>query len=155
MIDLGFLQQHSLETLPQFLTSLAIGLLIGLERERNPSAKAGLRTFALVAMFGTLCALLASKTNTPWILLIGLAAVAAMIIAAYLNAPSQESDPGTTTVIALLICYILGAIIWYDYAKLAVMLGIGITALLYFKSELRDLSQKLTRRDLVAVLQFS
>lgn len=155
MIDFGFLHEHSLETLPQFLTSLAIGLLIGLERERNPSAKAGLRTFALVAMFGTLCALLASKTNTPWILLIGLAAVAAMIIAAYLNAPAQESDPGTTTVIALLICYVLGVIIWYDYTKLAVMLGIGITALLYFKSELRDLSQKLTRRDLVAVLQFS
>lgn len=155
MIDLDFFQQHSLETLPQFLTSLAIGLLIGLERERNPSAKAGLRTFALVAVFGTLCALLASQTNTPWILLVGLAAVAAMIIAAYLNAPAQESDPGTTTVIALLICYVLGVIIWYDYTKLAVMLGIGVTALLYFKSELRNLSQKLTRRDLVAVLQFS
>ncbi len=66
-----------------------------------------------------------------------------------------EDDPGTTTVIALLLSYGLGAMIWYDLSKLAVMLAIGITALLYFKRELRGFSQKMTRRDLVAVLQFS
>jgi uncharacterized membrane protein (DUF4010 family) len=154
-MDIGFLQGHDIEALPQFLTSLAIGLLIGLERERNPSAKAGLRTFALVAMFGTLCALLASKADSPWLLIAGLAAVAGMIVAAYINAPPDPNEPGTTTVIALLMSYGLGAMIWYDLAKLAVMLAIGITALLYFKPELRGISQKLTRRDLVAVLQFS
>lgn len=154
-MDTGFLQVHGIEALPQFLTSLAIGLLIGLERERNPSAKAGLRTFALVAVFGTLCALLASKTASPWVLIAGLVAVAAMIVAAYVNAPPDVNEPGTTTVIALLMCYGLGAMIWYGLAQLAVMLAIGITALLYFKPELRGFTQRLTRRDLVAVLQFS
>ncbi|HXU93408.1 MAG TPA: MgtC/SapB family protein [Gallionella sp.] len=154
-MDTAFLQVHGIEALPQFLTSFAIGLLIGLERERNPSAKAGLRTFALVAVFGTLCALLAGKSGSPWILIAGLVAVAGMIVAAYINAPPDPTEPGTTTVIALLMCYGLGAMIWYGLAKLAVMLAIGITALLYFKPELRGISQKLTRRDLVAVLQFS
>ena len=184
-----FLQGNNIEALPQFLTSLAIGLLIGLERERTPSAKAGLRTFALVALFGTLSALLSAKLGSPWLLIAGLLAVAGMIIAAYLNSPSGhdritdqerrsvdspppqsndkngsvppsdtrtiENDPGTTTVIALLLCYALGAMIWYGLATLAVMLAIAVTALLYFKPELRGLSQRLTRRDLVAVLQFS
>ncbi len=154
-METGFLQGNGIEALPQFLTSLAIGLLIGLERERNPSAKAGLRTFALVAVFGTLSALLSTKLGSPWLLIAGLLAVAGMIIAAYINTPRDESDPGTTTVVALVLCYGLGAMIWYGLAKLAVMLAIGITALLYFKPELRGLSQKLTRRDLVAVLQFS
>jgi uncharacterized membrane protein (DUF4010 family) len=149
------LQGNNLEALPQFLTSLAIGLLIGLERERTPSAKAGLRTFALVALFGTLTAMLSSKLDSPWLLIAGLLAVAGMIIAAYINKPSEENDPGTTTVIALLLCYGLGAMIWYGLATLAVMLAIGVTALLYFKPELRGISQRLTRRDLVAVLQFS
>jgi len=63
-MDTGFLQGNGIEALPQFLTSLAIGLLIGLERERNPSAKAGLRTFALVTVFGTLMAMLSSKTGS-------------------------------------------------------------------------------------------
>jgi uncharacterized membrane protein (DUF4010 family) len=144
-----------IEPLPQFLTSLAIGLLIGLERERNPSAKAGLRTFALVAVFGTLVALLADRSGTPWMLIAGLLAVAAMIVAAYVSAPTEEKDPGTTTVIALLLCYGLGAMIWYGLSTLAVMLAIGITSLLYFKPELRGFTQRLTRRDLVAVLQFA
>lgn len=146
---------NGIETLPQFITSLAIGLLIGLERERNPSARAGLRTFALVAMFGTLSALLSGKLDTPWLLIAGLLAVAGMIIAAYHNKPVEADDPGTTTVIALLLCYGLGAMIWFGLAKLAVMLAIAVTALLYFKPELRGMSQRLTRGDLVAVLQFS
>ena len=154
-METGFLQGNGIEALPQFLTSLAIGLLIGLERERNPSAKAGLRTFALVAVFGTLSALLSTKIGSPWLLIAGLLAVAGMIIAAYINNPREENDPGTTTVVALVLCYGLGALIWYGLAKLAVMLAIGVTALLYFKPELRGFSQKLTRRDLVAVLQFS
>jgi uncharacterized membrane protein (DUF4010 family) len=149
------LQSNGIEALPQFLTSLAIGLLIGLERERNPSAKAGLRTFALVAVFGTLMALLSSKTGSPWLLIAGLLAVAIMIIAAYINTPTEENDPGTTTVVALLLSYGLGVLIWFDLSKLAVMLAIGITTLLYFKPELRGFTQRLARRDLVAVLQFS
>ncbi len=46
----------------QFLTSLAIGLLLGLERERHTTAKAGLRTCALVSLFGSVCGLLAQTT---------------------------------------------------------------------------------------------
>ena len=149
------LQVSGFEALPQFLTSLAIGLLIGLERERNPSAKAGLRTFALVAIFGTLAALLSAKLGTPWLLIAGLLAIAIMITAAYFNTPNEANDPGTTTVIALLLSYALGAMVWYGLAKLAVMLAIGITALLYFKPELRGLSQKMDRHDLLAVLQFA
>jgi uncharacterized membrane protein (DUF4010 family) len=154
-MDTIFLLNNGIEALPQFVTSLAVGLLIGLERERNPSAKAGLRTFALVAMFGTLSALLSTKLDTPWLLIAGLLAVAGMIIAAYHNKPAEAGDPGTTTVIALLLCYGLGAMIWYGLAKLAVMLAIAVTSLLYFKPELRGMSQRLTRGDLVAVLQFA
>ena len=47
-----------------FLVSLGIGLLIGLERERNPRAKAGLRTFALTSLLGTLCAMLSAQTGS-------------------------------------------------------------------------------------------
>jgi len=156
-MDINFLQGNGIEALPQFLTSLAIGLLIGLERERNPTAKAGLRTFALVAVFGTMMALLADKIGSPWMVVAGIAAVAGTIIAAYLNSPPDEddADPGTTTVVALLLSYGLGVLVWFGLSKLAVMLAIGITTLLYFKPELRGFTQRLARRDLVAVLQFS
>lgn len=145
----------SIDALPQFLTSLAIGLLIGLERELNPSAKAGLRTFALVSLLGTLLALIAEKSGSPWILAAGLICIAGMIVASYLASPAGNNDPGTTTVTALLIAYALGVLVWMGYSKLAVMLAIATTTLLYFKPELQGLTQRLTRRDLVSILQFS
>jgi hypothetical protein len=42
----------------------ALGLLIGLERERNPSAKVVLRTFALTALSGVLASHLAERTDS-------------------------------------------------------------------------------------------
>lgn len=154
-MDFSLFDNNGVEFLPQFLTSLGIGLLIGLERERTPSAKAGLRTFTLVALLGTLAAMLSEKIELPWLLVAGWVVVGAMIIAAYVNSPAEENDPGTTTVAALLVCYGLGALVWYDQATLAIMLAVGTTALLYFKPELRGMTQRLTRRDLVSILQFS
>ncbi|MGF1644160.1 MAG: MgtC/SapB family protein [Thiotrichales bacterium] len=143
-----------LAPLARFLTSLTIGLLIGLERERNPTAKAGLRTFTLVAMSGTLSALLSERTGAPWILGAGLLVLGGMMVAAYLK-DEDEADPGTTTVAAVVVCYGLGALVWYDYTQLAVTLGILTTVLLYFKTEMRGVSQKLSRLDLVSILQFA
>jgi uncharacterized membrane protein (DUF4010 family) len=154
-VDFSLFKNNGVEFLPQFLTSLGIGLLIGLERERTPSAKAGLRTFTLVALLGTLAAMLSEKIDLPWLVVAGWVIVGAMIIAAYVNSPAEENDPGTTTVAALLVCYGLGALVWYDQATLAIMLAVGTTALLYFKPELRGMTQRLTRRDLVSILQFS
>jgi uncharacterized membrane protein (DUF4010 family) len=140
--------------LARFLTSLAIGLLIGLERERNPSAKAGLRTFTLVAMAGTLGAMLSEKSGAPWLLGAGLMVMGGMMVAAYFKVDDDE-DPGTTTIAAVVVCYGLGALVWYNATQLAVTLGILTTILLYFKSELRGVSQKLSRLDLVSILQFA
>ena len=84
-MNIDFLQGGELEFLPRFITSLAIGLLIGLERERSPGAKAGLRTFALVALFGTVAAMLSEKTAAPWLLTGGLLVIGLMTIAAYLR----------------------------------------------------------------------
>ncbi len=145
-----------LAPLPRYVVALAIGLLMGLERERNPAAKAGLRTFALTAMLGVLAAHLATELDELWLIAVGLFLVGAMMIAAYLHAPQQpDDDPGTTTVAALMVCYGLGVLVWHDQIQLAVMLGIAATMLLYFKPELRGLSQHMSRRDLLSVLQFS
>lgn len=144
-----------LSILPRYLVAIALGLLMGLERERNPSAKAGLRTFALTALFGVLASHIADMTNSPWMIVAGLVLTGSMIVAAYAKHPPDDGDPGTTTVSALLICYGLGVLCWFNQLQLAAMLGIGATVLLYFKAELRGISQTLTRRDLISILQFA
>jgi len=145
-----------LASLPRYVVALAIGLLMGLERERNPAAKAGLRTFALTALLGVLAAHLGTVLEAIWLIPVGLLLVGAMMIAAYLRAPQQpDGDPGTTTVAALMLCYGLGVLVWHNEIQLAVMLGIAATMLLYFKPELSGLSQHMSRRDLLSILQFA
>ncbi|MGH8678894.1 MAG: MgtC/SapB family protein, partial [Burkholderiales bacterium] len=113
-MELDWLRGTKLEYLPAFATSLAIGLLIGLERERHPGTKAGLRTFALVALFGSIASFLSERLETPWLLVAGLILIGTMIVSAYMK-DEAHSEPGTTTVAALLLCYVLAAMVWYGF----------------------------------------
>ncbi|MFH1872278.1 MAG: MgtC/SapB family protein [Pseudomonadota bacterium] len=149
-----FAAEAGYEALQAFATSIGIGLLIGLERERQSDLKAGLRTFALVGLLGCISALLAQITDSGWILAAGLLAIAAMMIAAHVADPLDTGDPGTTSVVALLVCYALGAMVWFGYTSNAVMLAIATTVLLYFKAELHGISKSLTHVDLLSILQF-
>lgn len=142
------------EQIQTFLVALGIGLLIGLERERVPSARAGLRTFGLVAMLGALAGLLGEQLASVVPLAVGMALVGTMIIAAYLRHP-DPSDPGTTSVAALLVCFCLGAAVWYGHTQLAVMLAVATTVLLYFKAQLRGLATRLEPREWISMLQFA
>jgi uncharacterized membrane protein (DUF4010 family) len=137
-----------------FAVSLGIGLLIGLERERKPNGKAGLRTFALTAVFGCLAALLSEK-SAGWLLAVGLLMMATMMIVALASDPRDDGDPGTTSVVALMLCYGLGALVWYGHATLAVMIAITTTVLLYFKGQLQVVTRSLTHKDLLSILQFA
>lgn len=137
-----------------FAASGAIGLLIGLERERHPEAAAGLRTFTLTALFGTACALLGDLVGLAWLPAIGLLLVGAMSVTAQHREAERSSDPGTTTTIAILLCFVLGTMVWHGLAAVAASLAVLVTALLYFKTELRGLSARLTRRDMLSILQF-
>ena len=132
---------------------LGIGLLIGLERERNPAGKAGVRTFALVSLLGTLAALLGVYVDTVWLLPAGLLAVTGMLVVAYARVAPSE-DPGTTTVAAAGVAYLLGALAGLGEATLAAALAIVVTALLYFKPELESWSVALKREEQVSLLQF-
>lgn len=141
------------EQLEALLIALCIGLLIGLERERVTSARAGLRTFALVTVLGALTMLIGKALDTVLPFAAGFLVVGGMIVAAYLRHP-DPNDPGTTSVAALLVSYCLGGMVWLGYTKLAVMLAIATTILLYFKAQLRGLASRLTSRDWISILQF-
>lgn len=138
-----------------FAVSGAIGLLVGTERERKPTVKAGVRTFALIAVLGTASAFVARSLDTPWLVPVGFALVGLTIAGAYLADPATTAeDSGTTTVVAALLVYVLGALNFHGERTLAVALGIGMTALLYFKTELEGVATRLTATDIRSMLQF-
>ena len=101
-----------------FLVALAIGLLLGLERERSHARKlpAGSRSFALLSLAGAVAA-----GFSQWAVVAGFLAVGALIALAYLRTSAE--DPGTTTATAALVAYLLGALA-YSRPALAVALAV-------------------------------
>lgn len=152
---MSFIVPELATPLEAFTTSLGIGLLIGMERERRPDSAAGLRTFALVSMLGCLFALLGEKTGGPWILAVGLLVIAGAMVASNFSAQQEEKYRGFTSEAAIIVTYGLGAAIWFGYSTLAVMLAITTTVLLYFKAELRQFSERMTPKDINSILQFA
>ncbi len=152
---MSFIVPELATPLEAFATSLGVGLLIGMERERRPDSAAGLRTFALTSMLGCLFAMLGEKTGGPWLLAAGLLVIAAAMVASNFSAQQEEQYRGFTSEAAIIVTYGLGAAIWHGYATLAVMLAITTTVLLYFKAEMRKVSERMTPKDINSILQFA
>ncbi len=144
------------EHLTAFLSSLAIGLLIGVERERAGS-ELGLRSTALSALLGTLSALVGQGAATAWFLPTALLALtaAATLRPSTNTAGEEERHSGYTSRMALLLAFTLGAAVWLGYRQHAVMLAIVTASMLHFKAQLRGFSARITSRDVVSVLQFA
>ncbi|GGY20942.1 MgtC/SapB family protein [Paludibacterium paludis] len=142
------------QALPSVVTSLAIGLLIGVERERKPRPIAGIRTFSLVCLLGTLTALAGAALSSALLPAAGFLCVAAFgFLPMPAGNPPRESS--ATTIAALLATFCLGCLVAVGYAALAVAGAILVTGLLYLKPELSGLSHRLERRDLHALLRFA
>jgi uncharacterized membrane protein (DUF4010 family) len=146
---------EALATLHAFLISLALGLMMGLEREHRGGTNAGLRTFGLVGIAGTATALIAQQAASPWLLPVVAAGLVAMMISADHHRGDKDEGPDATTTVALLLCFLYGAMLWHGQRQVAVALAMVTTVLLYFKTELHDVSRRLTRQDIVSFLQFA
>ncbi|MBB3604490.1 uncharacterized membrane protein (DUF4010 family) [Mycolicibacterium sp. BK556] len=120
-----------------FVVALAIGLLLGFERERSHSRKlaAGSRSFALLSLVGAVAA-----SFNMWTVVAGMVGVSALLALAYLR--TSQEDPGTTTEIAGLVAYLLGALA-YTRPALAVALAVIVTLLLVSKARIHRFAREI------------
>ncbi|MCP1373370.1 DUF4010 domain-containing protein [Dyella lutea] len=107
--------------------ALGIGLLMGAERERRKGvgiqrAVAGIRTFAVVAVLGAVCASVDLR-----LLVAALLALTGLLAVAY--ARDRSDDPGLTTETALIACLVLGGMA-VEHSGLAAATGVAVTGLL-------------------------
>lgn len=139
----------------QIAVALLLGLLIGLQRERAESHVGGIRTFPMIAAFGTICGWLALE-HGGWIVAAGLLAVAALLVVSNLmEARAGKGDPGQTTEISALLLYGVGAYLVAGDAAVAVALGGAIAVLLHLKDPLHAFASRIGERDVAAIMQFA
>jgi len=135
--------------------ALGLGLLVGLQREHAESQLAGLRTFPLVTILGTVTAMLAQAFG-GWIIASGLIALSALIVignVARLN--TEAASPGLTTEAAMLLMFGVGAYLVMGHMEVAIAIGGGTAVLLQFKGQLHGIAGRLGDDDLKAIMQFA
>lgn len=135
--------------------ALGLGLLVGLQRERVATRLAGVRTFPLVTILGTVCAMLAQSFG-GFVIAVGMIALASMIVMGNLAKLQQENvDPGLTTEIAMLLMFAVGAYLVVGYKGVAIAIGGGVAVLLQYKGQLHGIVARLGDNDLRAIMQFA
>lgn len=134
--------------------SAALGLLVGVQRERADSAIAGIRTFPLITLLGTLCAMLAAPLG-DWVFPAGLIGVAAATAMGNFLRARADTSPGITTEVAILLMFAVGAMIWTGPREVGIGIGVACAALLHAKAFLHNLAQRLGEHDMRAVIQFA
>ncbi len=136
-----------------FAQSMLLGALIGLQRERSKKPIAGIRTFPLIAAMGTLSAVLA-KQYSPWVLAAGMIVMGAYIVTGAIMRWRLKESISTTTQMAILLTFGLGAMMVEGPVFVAIALGVVMAALLQYKSELHSFVEGLQNKDVYAVVQF-
>jgi len=134
--------------------ALGLGLLVGLQRERTHAPLGGFRTFPLVTILGTLAALLAEQFD-GWVLGLGWAGLAGIILTANLTQPRREGESrGITTEVAMLVMFAVGAYLVLGPATVAIAVGGGVAVLLHLKPEMHAIAGRIGDKDFKAIMQF-
>ncbi len=149
------MQEVELYTIFQTLgISLLLGLLVGMQRELHDTRIAGFRTFAIVTLFGTICAFLALEF-TPFILGFGLLGVITIIVVGnVMKMSSGRSEYGMTTEISLLFMYAVGAYLTVGPWIIGAAIAGSVAILLQIKPQLKGALARMEDNDIRAIMQF-
>jgi uncharacterized membrane protein (DUF4010 family) len=135
--------------------SLGLGLLVGLQREYAASQIAGIRTFALVTLLGTIMALL-SDPYGGWLVASGALCVSALLYVANLAKLRRGvTEPGLTTEVAALLMYGIGAYLVLGDAGVAVLMGGIVAVVLQFKQPMHSFVSRMGADDIRVIMQFA
>ena len=142
----------------QLGVAVLLGLLVGLQREHAASGIAGMRTFPLITVLGSLSAMLATHFGDSWIVAAALLGVVAVTAVGHScdrverpscsGLPSQSTSriPGITTDVAMLLMFAVGALVVVGPMPVAIAVGGGVAVLLQFKPELHGIARSSATR---------
>ena len=126
--------------------ALALGLLIGIERQRA-GKEVGLRTFALTCLAGTLGALISQEIAVG-----ALGFVAVVVIIFNVQDIRRDEAVRPTTSIALLVTALLGVLVAVDQVLVAVATAVLTTLILAWRAELVGFAVGLSEQEVRSAL---
>lgn len=146
------------EFLPLFL-SLALGLLIGLERgwreiiDGEASPFFGLRTFGLIGLLGGIIGFISHTYDNMMIIAIAFAAVTVLLTAVHVSDCGRPHGVGITTVVAAAITFCLGVLSTIGFMSIASSIAVVTAVILSMKPIVYQWVRKLEAKEIYAVLK--
>ncbi|WP_372019718.1 DUF4010 domain-containing protein [Tistrella mobilis] len=140
-------------------SALAIGALIGFEREKHKADEhlqgaLGLRSFIIAALAGAVGALMTRAIDSPWPLVAVLLAVSGVVVASYVVEVSLDPrKSGATTELAAVATTALAALAVLGHRDMAVPLAVACAAALAFKKPLRRVVKGFDKADLLGMMK--
>ncbi len=141
------------------LISLALGTLIGLEREslrvhQKTRTIAGVRTFIFISLWGFLTSVIAKEINIYFLFVSFGAFVATLLVGYYIYSKTLETS-GLTTEIAAILVFLLTSLTLFIDVRFVLALGILVALTLSFKNAFTRLLEIVPRQAVVATVQFA
>lgn len=148
------------EIFSKLLISLAIGALVGIEREMRGRGELveGIRTFILISLLGTLSGYFSETViGNQYLIFIGFILVGILTIYGYRAKVLKTKHLGLTTEIAVLLTFVIGLLIYYDQYPyfLSVSMGIILTFILVSKEILHRFAKHLKIEEIWDALVFA
>ena len=144
----------------RFGVALLIGALLGMEREfiqqkEDTPDFAGIRTFSLIALLGSVTAFLVSDFGILPIAL-SLGGLILLIAVSYRETLTRRGkETGITTEIAAMLTFLFGVLIMGDQGSVAIALAVLTSLLLALKGRLHGVIRRMSDEDLRVTLQFA
>jgi len=149
----------------KILVSLALGGLIGMERQSHYDPEGeleslGLRTFSLAALLGCLSVLAAPFSSAiPFVL--GGGYLCLVLAYLYFEQRDRETTPGVTTQVAALLVYVIGALVAANtpgeepnYMLMGAVLAVLVTSVLSIKDWTHRLVGSLSDEEVLGTIKF-
>jgi uncharacterized membrane protein (DUF4010 family) len=138
------------EMLLKILISLALGALIGIERERRMKESfAGFRTFMLVCSFGLISSYLSSIILNS-LLILSFLFVGILAALNFYRKVIYKRGKGITTEIAFFLTFLIGVILYYESYPYIISLTLAflLTLILVLKESLHEFAHKVTNKEI-------
>lgn len=131
------------------MISISLGLLVGLQREWAESTLAGIRSFTLVSLLGTLSAFMGDIYGL-WLIGIALLSTLAIVLVARITEKPQK---GLVTEVSIIIMFSIGVIVLKE-PLIAAAMACLMAAILHEKLELHSFVAKFDKAEIRSIMQF-
>lgn len=144
----------------RFGVSLLLGAMLGMEREfiqqkEGSSDFAGIRTFSLIALLGSVAAFLVTDFGMLPIILSFSGLILLTTVSYWGTLMRREEKTGITTEVAVILTFLFGVLVMGDQGKIAIALAVLTSLLLALKGRLHGLIRRMSDEDLRVTLQFA